>query len=66
MHVPKPTHELDEFARLRKPGVVVTLTAPFASRVHMAPDHYIYSFSRNWYEHHITLRGFEIKETTAN
>ena len=36
---PKPTHTLDEFARLRKPGGVAVLSAPFASNVHMAPYH---------------------------
>lgn len=65
-HVPEPTHALDEFARLLKPGGLVILTAPFSSNVHMAPYHYCSGFSRYWYEHHLTLRGFEIKELTAN
>lgn len=65
-HVPEPTHALDEFARLLKPGGVVILTAPFASNVHMAPYHFCSGFSRYWYEHHLALRGFEIKQITAN
>jgi ubiquinone/menaquinone biosynthesis C-methylase UbiE len=65
-HVPEPTHALDEFARLLKPGGVVILTAPFASNVHMAPYHFCAGFSRYWYEHHLALRGFEIKEITSN
>jgi len=65
-HVPEPTHALDEFARLLKPGGVVILTAPFASNVHMAPYHFCSGFSRYWYEHHLALRGFEIKELTSN
>lgn len=65
-HVPEPTHALDEFARLLKPGGVVILTAPFGSNVHMAPYHYCSGFSKYWYEHHLTLRGFEINELTAN
>lgn len=65
-HVPEPTHALDEFARLLKPGGVVILTAPFSSNVHMAPYHYCSGFSKYWYEHHLALRGFEIKELTAN
>lgn len=65
-HVPEPTHALDEFARLLKPGGVLILTAPFASLVHMAPYHYCSGFSRYWYEHHLALRGFDIKELVAN
>ncbi len=65
-HVPEPTHALDEFARLLKPGGVVILTAPFSSNVHMAPYHFCSGFSKYWYEHHLTQRGFEIKELTAN
>lgn len=65
-HVPEPTHALDEFARLLKPGGVVILTAPFSSNVHMAPYHYCSGFSKYWYEHHLVLRGFEIKELAAN
>lgn len=47
-HVPEPTHALDEFARLLKPGGVMILTAPFASVVHMAPYHYCSGFSKYW------------------
>lgn len=65
-HVPEPTHALDEFARLLKPGGVVILTAPFASCVHQAPYHFCSGFSRYWYEHHLALRRFEIKELTPN
>lgn len=65
-HIPEPTHALDEFFRLLKPGGVVILTAPFGSNVHMAPYHYCSGFSKYWYEHHLPLRGFEIKELTAN
>lgn len=65
-HVPEPTHALDEFARLLKPGGCLILTAPFSSNVHMAPYHFCSGFSRYWYEHHLPLRGFEIMELTAN
>jgi SAM-dependent methyltransferase len=65
-HVPEPTHALDEFTRLLKPGGMVVLTAPFGSNVHMAPYHFCSGFSRYWYEHHLTTRGFEIKELVAN
>lgn len=65
-HVPEPTHALDEFARLLKPGGKLILTAPFASLVHMAPYHYCSGFSRYWYEYHLPLRGFNIVEITAN
>lgn len=65
-HVPEPTHALDEFARLLKPGGKLILTAPFASLVHMAPYHYCSGFSRYWYEHHLALRGFEIVELISN
>lgn len=65
-HVPEPTHALDEFARLLKPGGVMILTAPFASNVHMAPYHYCSGFSRYWYEHHLPQRGFRIETLTAN
>jgi len=43
-----------------------SLTAPFASHVHMAPHHYCTGFSRYWYEHHLPLRGFDIRELTPN
>jgi SAM-dependent methyltransferase len=65
-HVPEPTHALDEFARLLKPGGVLILTAPFGSNVHMAPYHYCSGFSRYWYEHHLTQRGFRIESLIAN
>lgn len=65
-HVPEPTHALDEFARLLKPGGTMILTAPFASLVHMAPYHYCSGFSRYWYEHHLPLRGFRIEELNPN
>ncbi len=48
-HIPEPTHALDEFLRLLKPGGMLILTAPFASLVHMAPYHYCTGFSRYWY-----------------
>lgn len=65
-HVPEPTHALDEFARLLKPGGMLILTAPFGSNVHMAPYHYCSGFSKYWYEHHLKLRGFEIRELNPN
>lgn len=65
-HIPDPTKALDEFTRLLKPGGKLILTAPFASLVHFAPYHYCSGFSRYWYEHHLALRGFEIKELTPN
>jgi SAM-dependent methyltransferase len=65
-HCPEPTHALDEFSRLLKPGGVLILTAPFGSNVHMAPYHYCTGFSRYWYEHHLLSRGFEIKELVPN
>lgn len=65
-HVPEPTHALDEFTRLLKPGGTLILTAPFASLVHMAPYHYCSGFSRYWYEHHLKLRGFKIVELAPN
>lgn len=65
-HVPEPTHALDEFSRLLKPGGIMILTAPFASLVHMAPYHYCTGFSRYWYEYHLPMRGFRIEELTPN
>lgn len=65
-HVPDPTLVLNEFARLLKSGGVLILTAPFASMVHLAPYHYCSGFSRYWYEHHLPLRGFHIKELSPN
>ena len=65
-HVPDPTHALDEFARIRKPGGVMVLTAPFSSNVHMAPCHYCSGFSKYWYEYHLPLRGFLINTLNLN
>jgi ubiquinone/menaquinone biosynthesis C-methylase UbiE len=65
-HVPEPTHALDEFTRLLKPGGVLILTAPFGSNVHMAPYHFCSGFSKYWYDHHLVARGFEIRELVAN
>lgn len=65
-HVPEPTRALDEFARLLKPGGLMILTAPFASNVHMAPYHFCSGFSKYWYEHHLSQRGFLIKQLVAN
>lgn len=65
-HVPEPTHALDEFTRLLRPGGKLILTAPFSSNVHMAPYHYCSGFSRYWYQHHLKLRGFEIVELIPN
>lgn len=66
VHVPEPTHALDEFARLLKPGGVLILTTPFASNVHMAPYHYCSGFAKYWYEHHLAQRGFRIESLTPN
>lgn len=65
-HVPEPTHALDEFTRLLKPGGVLILTAPFASNVHMAPYHYCSGFSKYWYQYHLQQRGFVIRSLVAN
>ena len=65
-HIPEPTHALDEFYRLLKPGGNLILTAPFSSLVHMAPYHYCTGFSKYWYEHHLEARGLSIKTLTAN
>ena len=65
-HIPEPTHALDEFTRLLKPGGILILTAPFASNVHMPPYHYCSGFSRYWYEHHLGQRGFHIETLVAN
>jgi SAM-dependent methyltransferase len=65
-HVPEPTHALDEFARILKPGGVMILTAPFSSNVHMAPYHYCSGFSKYWYEYHLPIRGFRIKTLNPN
>lgn len=65
-HVPEPTHALDEFTRLLKPGGRLILTAPFGSNVHMAPFYFCTGFSKYWYEHHLRLRNFDILELTPN
>lgn len=65
-HIPEPTHALDEFVRLLKPGGVLILTAPFSSNVHMAPYHYCSGFSKYWYQHHLGVRGFEIDTLESN
>jgi SAM-dependent methyltransferase len=65
-HVPEPTHALDEFARLLRPGGTLILTAPFGSQVHMAPYHFCTGFSKYWYEHHLPKRGLRIVELTPN
>jgi SAM-dependent methyltransferase len=65
-HVPEPTLALDEFARLLKPGGKLILTAPFASLVHMAPYHFCSGFSKYWYQHHLTKKGFSILELKPN
>ncbi len=65
-HLPEPSHALNEFARLLNPCGVLILTAPFASNMHMAPYHFCSGFSKYWYQHHMTLRGFEIETLIAN
>ena len=65
-HVPEPTHALDEFARLLKPGGVLILTAPFSSITHQAPYHFCTGFSKYWYQHHLEQRGFRIETLVAN
>ncbi len=65
-HVPEPTRALDEFARLLRPGGTLIITAPFSSNVHMAPYHFSTGFSKYWYEHHLPLRGFKIRELVPN
>lgn len=42
------------------------MTAPFSSNVHMAPYHFCTGFSKYWYQYHLSLRGFELIELTAN
>lgn len=65
-HVPEPTHALNEFSRLLKPGGKLILTAPFSSNVHMAPYHYCSGFSKYWYEYHLEKRGFHIETLVPN
>lgn len=65
-HLPDALKALDEFARLLKPGGKLILTAPFASLVHFAPYHYATGFSRYWYEYHLPIRNFEIRELAPN
>lgn len=65
-HLTDPLSALDEFSRLLKSGGKLILTAPFASLVHFAPYHYATGFSKYWYEHHLPLRGFQIKELSSN
>lgn len=64
-HVPEPTHALDEFARLLKPGGVV-ITAPFGSIVPMAPYYYCSGFPSIGINIYIAHRGFRIETLTAN
>ena len=65
-HIPEPTHALDEFARLLKPGGKLILTAPFSSNVHMAPYYFCTGFSKYWYIYHLELRGFKIETLIPN
>jgi SAM-dependent methyltransferase len=65
-HVPEPTRALDEFSRLLKPQGILVLTIPFASFLHMAPYHFATGFTRYWYEHHLTARGFSIERLQPN
>ncbi|MCI5064513.1 methyltransferase domain-containing protein [bacterium] len=65
-HVPEPSHALDEFSRLLRPGGTLILTAPFGSLVHQAPYHFCSGFSRFWYEEHLPARGLAIEEMTPN
>lgn len=65
-HVPEPTHALDEFARLLRPGGKLILTAPFSSNVHFAPYHYCSGFSKYWYEYHLDSRGFTVSALVPN
>lgn len=65
-HIPEPTHSLDEFARLLKPGGTLVLTAPFSSLAHLNPYYYSTGFSQYWYEYHLSRRGFDIIELSAN
>lgn len=65
-HIPEPSHALDEFERLLKPGGVLILTAPFSSNVHQAPYHFCTGFSKYWYEHHLSIRSFKIKSLLPN
>ena len=60
-HVPKPTHEPDEFPRLFKPGVVVIQTTPFASSELIESNNYCYSFSRYSYWHYLPCEAFKSK-----
>lgn len=42
------------------------LAAPFTSLAHLVPYHYCNGFSRYWYEHHLTRRGFQMENLTPN
>jgi SAM-dependent methyltransferase len=65
-HVPDPLKALDEFARLLRPGGKLIMTAPFGSLVHFAPYFFATGFSRYWYEHHLSHRGFVVETLTPN
>ena len=65
-HLPDALKAMDEFSRLLKPAGKLIITAPFSSLVHFAPFHYATGFSKYWYEYHLPLRDFVIKELTPN
>jgi len=65
-HLPEATAALDEFSRLLRPGGKLIITAPFGSLTHFAPYHYATGFSRYWYEFHLPIRHFKIRELTPN
>ncbi|MFN7696865.1 MAG: class I SAM-dependent methyltransferase [Deltaproteobacteria bacterium] len=62
-HVPDPV--LGEFGRIVRPGGRLIVTAPFASHTHIAPYSYATGFSRYWYEHHRTQKGFRVDELST-
>jgi SAM-dependent methyltransferase len=65
-HIPDPIAALKEFRRLLCPVGELIITAPFCSITHMAPYHYFSGFNRYFYEHHLPVLGFTIKELVTN
>jgi SAM-dependent methyltransferase len=65
-HVPDAACVLRELGRLVREGGYLLLTAPFCSLTHQSPYHFATGFNRYFYQHHLSILGFEILELQAN
>lgn len=65
-HIPEPIKAIKEFGRVLKTGGTLIITAPVCSLTHFAPYYFYNGFSKYFFEKHLCINAFTIKELNFN